>query len=167
VDIRRAVPDDAAAIAAIHVAGWRETYAQILPEPYLASLSVDERAERWRATIVAGGAVHLVPGRGFAMLGAQSDPALAADWPGELRALYVLRAAQGRGLGRALLREAVAPGGRRFTAFVLEGNDRALRFYRRTGAEEILRRPDEIDGHPIVDVLLGWRDPAAVLDVSR
>jgi GNAT superfamily N-acetyltransferase len=162
MEIRRAVPDDARAIAAIHVAGWRETYATILPAEYLARLSVDERADRWRARIKAGAVVHLAPGRGFATIGAQGDPGLATEWPHELHALYVLRTAQRRGLGRALLRAAIRSAGRRFTAFVLEGNDRALGFYLSTGAAEILRRADEIDGYPIVDILVGWRDPGAV-----
>ena len=37
--VRRARPSDAAAIGAIHVATWRNTYAGVLPEEYLAGLS--------------------------------------------------------------------------------------------------------------------------------
>ena len=44
MEIRRAVAEDADAIAAIHVAGWRETYAGILPAAHLAALSVERRA---------------------------------------------------------------------------------------------------------------------------
>ena len=35
VAIRRAEPGDAAAIAAVHVAAWRETYAGLVPERML------------------------------------------------------------------------------------------------------------------------------------
>jgi hypothetical protein len=51
--VRRAVVADAAAIAAVHVAGWRGTYAGILPQDLLDGLSVDERADRW-AEILGG-----------------------------------------------------------------------------------------------------------------
>ena len=33
--IRRAVPSDAAEIAAVHVASWQETYAHLLPASYI------------------------------------------------------------------------------------------------------------------------------------
>jgi ribosomal protein S18 acetylase RimI-like enzyme len=162
MEIRRAVPEDAPGIAAIHVAGWRETYGGILPDDYLASLSVERRTEMWRRVLLRGEAVHLAPGAGFAIVAAQRDPGLAAEWPDELQALYVLRAHQGQGLGRALLRAALGDSGRPFSAFVLEGNAGALAFYIRTGAVELFRRPDRIGEHPVIDIALGWPEPASV-----
>jgi hypothetical protein len=41
--IRMATFDDAPALANMHVASWRETYASILPAAMLASLSVQKR----------------------------------------------------------------------------------------------------------------------------
>ncbi len=38
--IRDAIPGDAQAVAQIHVQAWRAAYAAILPEAFLASLSV-------------------------------------------------------------------------------------------------------------------------------
>ena len=40
MDISRASPEDAYAIAKIHVDSWREAYRTILPAEYLAALSV-------------------------------------------------------------------------------------------------------------------------------
>jgi GNAT superfamily N-acetyltransferase len=162
MEIRRAVPEDAVGIAEIHVAGWRETYSGILPDDYLASLSVEHRSEAWRKVLNGGAAVHLADGAGFALMARQRDPGMAAEWPDELQAIYVLRAHQGKGLGRALMRTALGDSRRPFSAFVLEGNEAALDFYRSTGAVELFRRPDKIGRHPVVDVALGWRDPDSV-----
>ncbi len=49
--IRRAVPDDARAIAEINVAGWRAAYRGLMPAEFLASLSVDAREAAWRARL--------------------------------------------------------------------------------------------------------------------
>jgi hypothetical protein len=46
-EIRIATPDDAPALAEMHVASWRETYLGLLPEKMLASLSVESRAAAW------------------------------------------------------------------------------------------------------------------------
>ncbi len=40
IGIRRGRPGDAVGIAAVHVAAWRSAYPGILPDPYLAGLSV-------------------------------------------------------------------------------------------------------------------------------
>ena len=41
--VRPAIPEDAPAIARVHVASWRETYAGIVPDEFLASLKVERR----------------------------------------------------------------------------------------------------------------------------
>ena len=47
IAIRRARPVDAAAIAAVHVAAWRSTYPGILPDAFLANLSVPRQAAHY------------------------------------------------------------------------------------------------------------------------
>ena len=44
--IREAAVNDATAIAQVQVESWRTTYAGIVPDAFLASLSVETRAER-------------------------------------------------------------------------------------------------------------------------
>jgi hypothetical protein len=46
--IREATPADAAAIAQIHIAGWRWGYRGQLPDVLLESLSLEGREARWR-----------------------------------------------------------------------------------------------------------------------
>ena len=47
-------PDDAAALARVHVTAWRETYDGILPPGYLDRLSVPLQARRWRRRLTDG-----------------------------------------------------------------------------------------------------------------
>lgn len=51
IAIRRARPADAFAIAAVHVAAWRSAYPGILPDAYLANLSVSRQAAYYDAAI--------------------------------------------------------------------------------------------------------------------
>jgi hypothetical protein len=45
--IRIATPGDAPGLANLHVASWRETYAGLVPDAMLSSLSVEERTALW------------------------------------------------------------------------------------------------------------------------
>ena len=51
IGIRRARPSDAIAIGAVHVAAWRSTYPGILPDRFLARLSVPRQAAHYDAAI--------------------------------------------------------------------------------------------------------------------
>ena len=44
IEIRRARSGDAPGIGAVHVSAWRSAYAGILPDAYLARLSVARQA---------------------------------------------------------------------------------------------------------------------------
>jgi GNAT superfamily N-acetyltransferase len=156
--IRFARTGDADDLAAIHVAAWRETYTGLMPAGEIARRDLTVRRREWTAMLAAGGTRIVIAGQvGFAQMGPQREPDLAARWPEELHALYLLQSSQGTGLGLALLR-AVA-GTSPFTAFVLDGNARAMAFYRKTGAEVLGREPLG-EGWPD-HVLLGWRVPPA------
>ena len=45
--VRRAEPQDAPAVARVHVASWRQAYRGLLPQEYLDSLSVEARTMTW------------------------------------------------------------------------------------------------------------------------
>jgi len=156
---RPACPEDAGWIGRVHVAAWRQAYAGLLPADELARVTEAERAAFWRGAIAAGRSrIMVVEGLGFAAAGAQREAALAgAGWTGELYALYLLAGAQGRGLGRALFEAVRAP--HPFTCTVLDGNDRARRFYARMGGRHLATRPEVIGHSTITEHLCGWGDP--------
>lgn len=111
--VRRAGPEDAPAIAAIYVTAWHETYTGLLPDTMISALTVEVRQAWWAQLLsnppaTRGGAAYLaaLDGTpvGFGTCNAQrSDVLAAAGFDGEISSLYVLRAAQGRGAGRALM----------------------------------------------------------------
>jgi GNAT superfamily N-acetyltransferase len=108
VKIREAVPADAEAIAWVHVESWKTTYAGIVPQDYLDSLNVADRAAQWERHVAEGVAAIFVAEDeggvfGFAAGGRSLHP--VADYDGELYAIYLLASHQGKCAGAALVRE--------------------------------------------------------------
>jgi GNAT superfamily N-acetyltransferase len=110
--LRPAEPDDAIAVARVHVRSWQTAYRTLLPDDYLDQLRPEDRAQKYDfasldprkpRTIVATeeGLIH-----GFAT----TAPSREADLPdhGELCALYVDPDQWGRGIGMALVSAARA-----------------------------------------------------------
>lgn len=137
--IRAATVDDAVGIGHVHVASWQETYRDQMPENHLAALRPEQRAANWRrylersdhdraALFVAeeGGEIA-----GFVGVGPSRDEDLR-DF-GEVRAIYVHPNRVGLGFGRELMIAGLdAMRSAHFSdafLWVLEGNQRAQRFY--------------------------------------
>ena len=142
-EIRLAAPEDAHAIAYVHVASWRWAYRGIVADAVLEGLSVDAREEMWRSWFdshEARASLFVAVDRGsvvgFAGGGETRDED-ATPVTAEVRTIYLLKPATGSGIGRALLAAITdglrAPGYERATLWVLEGNDRTLRFYEAAG----------------------------------
>ncbi len=162
--IRGATIDDACAIAAIHVAGWRAAYRGIMPDALLADLSVDKRAANWRFAIEQRRPQILVaaePNRivGWIAFGKCRDADQSAD-TGEIWAVYACPDRWSRGVGRSLWLAAraalVAEGFSRITLWVLAANERACRFYERAGFAEDRRsrKPAEFGGVALDEIRL-------------
>src|SRR4051794_23233193 len=135
VRIRRGTPEDAEAMAHLHLDVWDDAYTGLMPQGILDDRreKVAERTERWRdifgldrPTWLAETADGLV---GFSGAGPGRDN--DADLDLELYALYVRASHYGTGLGYALFEQAV--GDRACYLWVLAGNERAIRFYERQG----------------------------------
>ncbi len=145
---RRARPSDVAAIARVHVDAWRAAYAGLVPQAHLDALSVENRRKLWERLIrTPPDPRHatFVSARGDAVLGfADAGPArggeLDPDRVGEVTSIYLRPDVVGTGLGRALmahaLRHLARRGFREAVVWVLEGNERARRFYRAAGFVE-------------------------------
>ncbi len=133
VEIRRAVPDDAEAVARLHLDCWDDAYTGLMPQAILDARrdDVPARVERWRKNLATGHtsvAEHQTELIGFVNAGPGTElPHLEI----QLYALYVRAAWWGAGVGHALFASAV--GHRSACLWVLEGNDRAIRFYERQG----------------------------------
>jgi GNAT superfamily N-acetyltransferase len=133
--VRRAVPADAEAFAACHLACWREAFADIWDAERFDGLDLGRMASRRRKEIEAGVADHfLVEGDGSddgnEVIGiAIAGPARDDDAPTEreLYAIYIREAHQGSGLADDLLEAAIdaTPA----TLWVYRDNPRASAFY--------------------------------------
>lgn len=169
--IRQAQSGDARGIAAVHVAAWRETYRGIVPDAYLDGLSVDEREAMWRrldapanpsfAVVAVDAAAQVV---GFASGGPRRDG--PEEFAGELNAIYLLRAAQGHGIGRRLVaavaRELAAREMPSMLLWVFRDNLPARQFYETLGGSLLTSQQFEIDGQAITEVSYGWLDTTAL-----
>ena len=132
---------DAESIAKIHTRAWQEAYKHLMPNEYLASLSVDRRADAWKTNLQDPSMKVLVARSqstvlGFAAISASRDPD-AASGIGELQAIYVEPGSWSAGVGLRLwlraMEDLFRDGYREVTLWVLAGNDRAIRFYLRAG----------------------------------
>ena len=153
--LRPAQPDDAIAVAQVHVRAWQVGYRNLLPDEYLDGLRPEERAQRYNFAnpdpLKPTTTVAVVDGeiRGFATTAPARDR--DATDSGELWALYVDPERWGRGIGAALLAVARARlldlGFRRAVLWVIAGNARAERFYRSDGwAPDGQRRTESVWG---------------------
>jgi RimJ/RimL family protein N-acetyltransferase len=141
VMIREATPDDARAIAEVHVASWRWAYREDLSPEFLDGISVDDRERGWSewliphdraGTFVAQERVVV----GFCSFGPSRDDD-ATEQIAEVLTIYVLEDVAGRGIGRHLFASAVERlsdlGYERATLWVMASNERSRRFYERAG----------------------------------
>jgi GNAT superfamily N-acetyltransferase len=159
--IRLAEPDDAIAVARVHVRSWQVAYRTLLPEDFLDQLRPEDRARRYDfATRDPQRPRTILAVEEGAILGlATTSPSREADLPehGELCALYVDPPHWGRGIGAALISAARARllecGFRNAVLWVLAGNDRAERFHRADQwAPDGLRRTDSSRGVTLDEV---------------
>jgi ribosomal protein S18 acetylase RimI-like enzyme len=111
IAVRRAVPADASAIGAVHVASWRSTYASILPEAYLTRMSARREAAYYEAAIRADAGVFVaIAGTSSRVVGFCTTGLGRSGGPGdgEIQTLYVLDDFRDQGAGRKLMTRAAA-----------------------------------------------------------
>ncbi len=104
--IREARLEDASTIARVHIDVWRETYQGNIPDSYLAQLSYAKRTKQWEQALIDQ-RVYVVELEDEVVGFAQGGPNRRDAREGELYAIYVLRASQGQGLGKALFQRII------------------------------------------------------------
>ena len=163
--IAPAGPADADALARVHVQAWRETYNGILPPAYLQGLSIPLQARRWRRRLLMDNEFTLIADDGQGVAGyCSGDWARppTADGEGEISTLYVLRRAQGQGVGRALLtgaaRVLAARGATSLVIWVLRDNAPARSFYEHLGGCGEVTGGEWVGGGLVASVGYRWPD---------
>ena len=176
ISVRKARPVDAVAIAAVHVAAWRNTSPGILPDLYLAKMSVSRQAAHYDAAIRGGTGVmvaiasgdDVAPGAqprviGFTTAGRACRGEISGQvlGQGEIETLYVLDDWRERGVGRHLLHAAAAylaeAGCRSAFLWVLRDNPSRW-FYERLGGKLTVEAMIQFAGEGIMQTAFVW-DP--------
>ena len=176
--IRRARRTDAAAIGRVHVETWQSTYAGLLPDTMLASMS-DVRQSAWWARALADPAqargIFVADDDetgvvGFGSCGPVRDPPEGLNGTeqrvGEVYTLYVEPDFQNRGLGRrlldALFRQLSADGCDTAVLWMLADNPTRF-FYEGLGGVVVGDRIDTMAGKDVEERAYAWRDLEAPL----
>lgn len=176
ISIRRARPSDAISIGAVHVAAWRSAYPGILPDDFLARLSVPRQAAHYDAAIrspsvgvfvasASGGDVP--PGSGSRVVGfTTAGRSRGGEFTrrlaeGEVETIYVLDDWRDRGVGRKLMRAAGAhlaeAGCRSCFVWVLRDNPSRW-FYQRLGGKAVAEAMIQFAGVKVPQTAFVW-DP--------
>ena len=165
IEIRHAVLADARAIAEVHVASWRTTYAGIVAQSYLDALSVDQRAAAWERRLAnmtaSRSEIFVVDTRegvvGFVAGGPRQAPTSGYD--AQLHAIYLRSEVQGQGTGRKLAQVwAAAAVDRGWVAAVVDvlARNPARGFYERLGAQHLEDLAVVIGGDSYIEARYGW-----------
>ncbi|MFT7464939.1 MAG: GNAT superfamily N-acetyltransferase [Pseudohongiellaceae bacterium] len=156
--IRPARTADAARLAEIHVAAWRQGCRDIFPAKVLLGVSVERRTRDWTKWLPLPGSWTFVAeheGRavGFATLGSLRANGRPVRSTLELRRLYVdpehWRGGIGRELHEHVIAEVRSRGFAQLVLWVLTENQPAREFYVALGFEPDRTRRDTIGGHPV------------------
>lgn len=141
LNVRDAVPEDAAAVAAVHVRSWQVAYRGLMPEEFLNGLRAEDRMTRYTfGDTRPGRPVTMVAIAGEAICGfVTTGPTRDHDTTeaGEVYALYVDPSAWRQSVGKILLSEAHKRlQGQDFAEaflWVLADNEQARSFYQAQG----------------------------------
>lgn len=162
IDIRKAEPRDADAIAEVHHEAWRGAYAGIIPHKALTAM-INRRGGEWWANAIRRAATVLVieiGGKiaGYATLGRNRARELKQQ--GEIYELYMRPECQGIGLGGRLFaaaRQRLADHGLKgMVVWALEENDNALAFYSSAGGRDIAEGVEIFDHKALKKVAFVW-----------
>lgn len=162
VDIRKAEPRDAEAIADVHEAAWQGTYAGIIPHRALSAM-IGRRGPQWwahairRATSIlvveVGGKVA-----GYATIG--RNRARELHQQGEIYELYLKPECQGIGLGTRLFAAArarlAAHGMKGLVVWALEDNVGAVDFYAGAGGRDVAEGIEVFDHRALRKIAFVW-----------
>ena len=178
---REAGPDDAATLSRLSIAGWRQTYAGQMPDSVLGRMEENphhdpaswrgrlERRppDRWTRIVETGGGEPI----GFLWFGREEGR--LPGYRGEIEKIYLLKPAQGRGLGRALMVDTfrtledadLSP----VAVWVFDFNRPALDFYEKLGGKALGRSETvfEAEGRAFVETAYGWPPGGLVVAPER
>ena len=162
MNIRPARPADLALIADIQFSSWKDAYAGVLPEPYLADQMAADLNRHWRSVKIQSGDVLLIAEEteavGFIAVWCRPDPFIDN--------LHVKPSKRSGGIGAMLMqsaaRQLIQQGHKTAYLWVLANNARAIRFYEKLGGVYTDRAVKNLFGHKAASIKMEWSDISAL-----
>src|SRR2546427_13028468 len=160
IEIRRAKPADAVAVAETHDEAWRTAYRGIIPGAELEKLISRRGPAWWESAIRKGSRIALLAFgdrvAGYANYGRNRARSLFYD--GEIYEIYLRPEFQGLGFGRKLFsaarRDLVQSGLSSLVVWALSDNEQAVGFYRALGGKAVARSSERFGWRPLDKVAL-------------
>ena len=162
IEIRRAKPYDAGAVADAHDEAWRTAYQGIIPGAELERLINRRGPAWWDSAIRKGSRIALLQFgekvAGYANYGRNRARSLHYD--GEIYELYLRPEFQGLGFGRRLFtsarRDLLQSGLKSMVIWALSDNDPATEFYRALGGRMVARSSEKFGPKSLDKVAFAW-----------
>ena len=144
--------DDRMAVSHIYEESWKYAYKDLLPQEYLDGI----QKGHWSGKLDEKGLATLLlmdGGKYAGVCGFCQSRFPQFEGCGEIVSIYLLPEYMGKGHGKALFEEAVVQlkkqGFSKIFLWVLEGNERAIRFYEKAGF---------VKGEPFLQDNIGGKD---------
>ena len=162
IEVRRAKPADATAVAETHDTAWRAAYQGVIPGVELDKL-VNRRGPGWWDSAIRKGSRIAVLAFGEKIAGYANygrNRARSLYYDGEIYELYLRPEYQGLGFGRRLVTSArrdLAQGGlKSLVVWALSDNDPAVAFYRALGGKAVARSSERFGDKTLDKVAYAW-----------
>ncbi len=174
--IRKAEIADADGIARVHVESWQTTYKGIMPDEYLAGITIEKRRRLW-ANILSSetndifekSVIFVVENEtgeivGFVSGGKKKTP--DNEYEGELGGIYLLKEYQRQGIGQQLVeifvQSLLDEGVGSMSLSVLADNSSKF-FYEKLGGEKVSETKTVIGGKELKHLIYGWKHIRKIL----
>ena len=162
IEVRRAKPSDATAIAATHDEAWRGAYRGVIPGPELDKL-INRRGPQWWDSAIRKGSRIAVLAFGDCVAGYANygrNRARSLAYEGEIYELYLRPQYQGLGFGRRLFsaarRDLAQSGIKSLVVWALSDNEPALDFYRSLGGRMVAKSSEQFGRRILDKVAFSW-----------
>ncbi len=163
IEIRRAKPSDALAVAAAHDDAWRSTYRGIIPGTELDKLVNRRGPDWWDSAIRKGSRIAILQFgeqvAGYSNYGRNRARSLSYD--GEVYELYLRPEYQGLGFGRRLFtaarKDLLQSGLKTVVVWALSDNEPAVEFYRALGGRAVARSSERFGAKVLDKVAYAWQ----------
>jgi len=168
--IRNATREDCLGIAKVQVDSYRTAYVGAFPTPYLEHFTYAEEEQDWIQMLTSDTEDILLVAIsqekqvvGYILVKAKPD--IFPGYDSEIAALHVRQSSQGKGIGKALLSNAIqnltARGCKSVMLWTLK-NNKVRQWYEKLNGKLLSEKTYEIDDWVINEVAYGWEEISAL-----